>query len=388
MKLILNFCLVVLLTACQHNTTSAIAPDRLLRDDLFNPTEAVIETPEQIFALPEQAKAEIKSLTRLSGSARVKTDLLLSYLFSKKGNNLLYQNDATLTAAETLAARQANCLSLSILSYSLAQEIDLNVEFRDVKIPEYWTQNNGQSLLNGHVNLNVIGGKSTNSNGGISYSVFSYIIDFGMQNNRSNFPSVPLKQSQVISMFYNNKAAEAMVYGKVDLAYSYLKAAIKFAPDTAENWNNLGVLYRQKQQFELAEQVYLLAARLAPEQLNSKANLALLYEVTGQQEKADKLRAVVEAKRNQNPYYHIMLGNESLASGKAEVAIGYFRKSLALDKQLSEAMFGLAKAHLTLGQADKAEQYLRSATRFAPNKSERERYQGKLDRLTTAVVRH
>jgi tetratricopeptide (TPR) repeat protein len=388
MRFLLNICVAVLLTACQQNNSPVTAPEALWNDELFRPVAETVESPEQIFALPEQAKMEIRSLTRSAYSAREKTDLLLNYLFSKKGTNLLYQNDATLTATETLAARQANCLSLTILSFSLAQEIDLHVEFRDIKIPEYWTQNNGQSLLNGHVNLNVVGGKSIKSNGDIDYSVFSYVIDFGIERNKSHFPSVALKQSQVVAMFYNNKAAEAMVYGKDDLAYTYLKAAIKADPLAAENWNNLAVLYRKKQQLELAEKAYLLSSRLDPEQLNPRANLALLYEATGQTEKAEQLKRQVESKRNQNPYYHIMLGDESFASGNTQLAIGHYKKSLTLDKKSSEALFGLAKAHLRLGMTDKAQQYLRSAKRAAPNSSERDRYQGKLDLLTTAVMKH
>ncbi|MDR7120658.1 tetratricopeptide repeat protein [Rheinheimera soli] len=388
MKLLLSIGLVMLLTACQQNNIPTIAPGALLNDHLFNPVDATIETPEQIFALPEQTKAEIQGLTGSAQSIRVKTDLLLNYLFEKKGSSLLYQNDATLTAAETLAARQANCLSLTILSYSLAQEMGLNTEFRDIKIPEYWTQNNGQSLLNGHVNLNILGGRSIGKHGSINYNMFNYVIDFDVQSNKSHFPSVPLKQPQIIGMFYNNKAAEAMIYGKDDLAYAYLKAAISVDPQAAESWNNLAVLYRQKQHFELAEKAYLLAAKMAPDQLNSRANLALLYEVMGQTDKATHLKRIVAAKRELNPYYHIMLGHESLASGLPLQAIEYYKKSLTLDKKSAEAMFGLAKAHLSLGQKAKAQQYLQSAEQSAPNRSERERYQYKLKLLTAAAAQH
>lgn len=388
MKLLLSIGLVMLLTACQQNNSPTIAPGALLNDDLFKPVDAVIETPEQIFTLPEQTKADIRQLIRSGFSARVKTDLLLNYLFEKKGTSLIYQNDATLTATETLAARQANCLSLTILSYSLAQEMELQAEFRDIKIPEYWTRNNGQSLLNGHVNLSIVGGKSIGKNGSINYSVFNYVIDFDVESNKSHFPSVALKQNQVIGMFYNNKAAEAMVYRNYDLAYAYLKAAVTVDPLAAESWNNLAVLYRQKQHFKLAEKTYVFAAQLSPDQLNSKANLALLYEVMGEAEKAAQLKRVVTAKRNQNPYYHIMLGHESLAAGWVQKAIEHYKKSLTLDKKSAEAMFGLAKAHLALGQKAKAQQYLQSAEQSAPNRSERERYQYKLKLLTAAAVQH
>ena len=386
MRLLLNICMVALLTGCQHSRYQGPAPDTMFKDDLFQATTANIESPEQIFALPELTKSELQALIRPVTSVQVKTDLLLNYLFSKKGSSLLYQNDATLTAAETLAARQANCLSLTILSYSLAQEIGLHAEFRDIKIPEYWTQNNGYSLLNGHVNLKIIGGKNAGMDGSQSFDKFNYIIDFDIENNKSHFPSRQLKRAQVISMFYNNKAAEAMVHSQYDLAYAYLKAAVATDPEAAENWNNLAVLYRQKQQYELAEQAYVLAAQLAPEQLNPKANLALLYETIGETEKAEKLSRFVAAKRSQNPYYHIMLGNESLSFGLPDRAIQHFKKGLSLDKKSSEAMFGLAKAHLSLGMRDKAAHYLQLAEQAAPSRKDKERYQDKLRLLTTAAV--
>src|SRR3989338_9182839 len=186
-------------------------------------------------------------------------------------------------------------------------------------------------------------------------------------------------------MFYNNKAAEAMVYGQSDLAYVYLKAAVSADPGAAENWNNLAVLYRQKQQYELAEKAYVLAGQLAPQQLNPKANLALLYEAMGFTEKAAQLSNFVALKRNQNPYYHIMLGNESLSSGQADLAIRHYKKGLLLDDKSSEAMFGLAKAHLSLGLKDKAAHYLQLAEQSAPSRRDKERYQDKLRLLTTAA---
>lgn len=388
MKLVLNLCLVALLAGCQQNSFQGPAPETLFKDDLFQPISGSIESPEQIFALPEPTITELQSLIRPVTSVQVKTDLLLNYLFSKKGSSLLYQNDATLTAAETLAARQANCLSLTILSYSLAQEIGLYAEFRDIKIPEYWTQNNGYSLLNGHVNLKIVGGKNAGMDGNQSFDKFNYIIDFDVENNKSHFPSRQLKRTQVISMFYNNKAAEAMVHGQYDLSYAYLKAAVAADPTAAENWNNLAVLYRQKQQYKLAEQAYILAGQLAPDQLNPKANLALLYEAIGETEKAEQLSRFVAVRRNQNPYYHIMLGNESLAAGLTDKAIQHFKRGLVLDKKSSEAMFGLAKAHLSLGMRDKATHYLQLAEQSAPSRKDKERYQDKIRVQTTASVQH
>jgi tetratricopeptide (TPR) repeat protein len=388
MRVVLSLYLILSLAGCQHHALSVVEPHTLFKDELFQPVNTSIETPQQIFALPESTIAEVQALVRPVSSVQVKTDLLLNYLFAKKGNSLLYQNDATLTAAETLLARQANCLSLTILSYSLAQEMGLYAEFRDIKIPEYWTQNNGYSLLNGHVNLKIVGGKNAGMDGNQTFDRFDYVIDFDSENVKNRFPSRQLKRSQIVSMFYNNKAAEAMVHGLFDVAYVYLKAAVAADADASDSWNNLAVLYRHKQHYELAEQAYILAAQLAPDHLNPKANLAVLYDTIGEKEKAERLHSYVLSKRNQNPYYHIMLGNESLVVGEVQQAIQHFRKGLSLDKKSTEAMFGLAKAHLSLGMRDKATQYLQLAKQSAASRKERERYQDKLRILTTAAVQH
>lgn len=381
-------CLAMLFTACQHHSAAKPNLDVMLQDDLFNPVIEIIETPEQIFALSQQTKAELQQLLHTGQSIQVKTDVLLNYLFAKKGSSLLYQNDATLTAEETLIAKQANCLSLTILSYSLAQELGLQAEFRDIQIPEYWTQSNNQSLLNGHVNLKIVGGFSPRLNGNVSYTTFNYVIDFDIENNKSHFPFRQLKKSQIVALFYNNKAAQALVYGQDNLAYAYLKAAVTLEPLTADSWNNLAVLYRKHMQYDLAENAYLLAIQLEPQALNAKGNLALLYQATGQNEKAEQLIRIVGAQRSQNPYYHIMLGHEALVAGQADNAILHYKRGLALDKKSSEAMFGLAKAHMALGLKDKAQHYLQLAERSAPNPEDKKRYQSKLKLLTTASVHH
>ncbi len=148
------------------------------------------------------------------------------------------------------------------------------------------------------------------------------------------------------------------------------------------------MLYRQKQQYQLAEQAYLWADQLSPDQLNAKANLALLYEITGQLEKAQQLSQYVAEKRSENPYYHIMLGHEALLLNNVAQALVHYKKGLSLDRRSSEAMLGLAKVHLRLGQREQAEQYLLLAEKYAPNSQERERYQSKLKLLTTAAVKH
>lgn len=381
--------LLLLLNAGCSNTSSVKLnedPRQYLMDELFvHVSSAQIETEQQIFALPDYAVNDMKRLVKPLRSAREKTDALLNYIFFLKGKTITYDNGATLTATETLARHQANCLSLTILAYSLSSLVNLDVSFQDVQIPEYWTHVQGVSLLNGHVNLKVSGGSSKSLAGQLSYEQFGYVIDFDLETNKSHFPVHSLKKPQIIAMFYNNKAAQAMIANNYDLAYAYFKAAVLMDPNSSESWNNIAVLYRMKDRLDLAEQLYLVALRLDPDSINSKSNLAVLYQLTGEMEKSAELQRSVHKQRLENPYYHIMLGNEAMQSKDLQKAVRHFQQSLKLNNKGSEAMVGLAKAYYQMGDRSSAEHYLLQAKKFAPGAQERARYQSKLQSLQTAA---
>jgi hypothetical protein len=114
-------------------------PRQYLADHLFTAIpEQSIETEQQIFALPDAVYHDMLRMVRPLNSSREKADALLNYIFFLKGKRISYETNATLTASETLAMQQANCLSLTILAYSLASVAEMNVLFQDVIIPEYW----------------------------------------------------------------------------------------------------------------------------------------------------------------------------------------------------------------------------------------------------------
>ncbi len=385
-------CLLLMLAAgCSQTAQNKLNtdPNQYFADDLFATSQKnTIETEQQIFELPEAVYHDMVRMVRPLESSREKADALLNYIFFLKGKRISYDNNATLTATETLARQQANCLSLTILAYSLAKVAEMDVLFQDVRIPEYWTHVQGVSLLSGHVNLKLTGSSVKTSRAPVNYEQFSYVIDFDLETNKSHFPVRILTKPQIISMFYNNKAAQFMIAKNYDHAYAYLKAAILIDPNSSESWNNLAVLYRTIKHFNLAEDAYQIALKLDPESINVKSNLALLYMLIGETEKAEALQRIVYSQRLENPYYHIMLGNEAMQLNEYQQALKHFRYSLKLNEKMAEAMAGLAKAYYQLGEAETAKHYLLQAKKYAPSRQEQARYQSKLDFLLTASKQH
>ncbi|MFC4655714.1 tetratricopeptide repeat protein [Rheinheimera marina] len=358
-------------------------PTPLFIDNAFNYQSQPVETEEDIFALPDDVVRDMEQMVRPLPGAKEKTDTLLNYIFFLKGKRLNYDNAATLTARETLRMQQANCLSLTVLSYSLAKAADLTVAFQDVQIPEYWTQIRGASLLNGHVNLKVKELQSPSTYGSTWFKNPGYVIDFDLETNKSHFPVRTISQQEIVSMFYANKSAQAMLEQNFNLAYAYLRQALTLYSVASDALNNLAILYRQTGYLEEAEAVYLHGISLHPKSINMKANLAVLYRFRGMEEKAQWYERQVEDLRLANPYYHVMLGHEAMRDSQISKAEQSFQHALALEPTLTEAMAGLATLYFQQGRLEQSEKYLKLAGRHAQSLRDKERFNAKLDALMT-----
>lgn len=390
-KLLLLSLTILVSTSCQiHQRQSGqfTVDEELFADHHFANLSFVPETENEIFYLPAETQVAIDDIMLRNKTTQERTRAILALIFTGiDGKRIIYGNTATYTASETLNNARANCLSLSILAYSLAKRAAMQVIFQDVKIPEYWVSDNNQSWLNGHVNVRILHSRLNDAFSGYELLGEDIVVDFE-PSVKQRFETENIDKKRIIAMFYNNKAAEAVSNGNESRAYAYYKAAINSDPSFAVSWSNLGILYRKNELLDLAEQVYKKSIQLNPKSLNAMANLVVLYRHTQREHEADILQEKVDSARKTNPYYFVMLGNEAFNENKLQDALIYFEKSLRLDRKNHEAYFGLAKSHAALQHIDKAEYYLRQAKRVAPFSEEQERYSRKLELLSTLARAH
>ena len=134
-----------------------LATKRLLYDQGFDGFKNVyVESESEIFELDDEAKAFAKSAIKGKFKPKEQIYALVQHIFSRSDLNLLYRAEANTVANQTFQSRAANCLSMSIMTYALAKELGFGVRFQDIEIPEYWTIREGQSLLNRHINLQIL----------------------------------------------------------------------------------------------------------------------------------------------------------------------------------------------------------------------------------------
>ena len=369
------------LTACQTSHQMNIDAQTVLFDQGFIGFERVqLEDQQAIFSLSDDARQFVKNAVSRTTDPEEQVRNLVESIFGHSKFNLLYDGNANTTASETFKNRAANCLSMSIMTYALAKEAGMGVDFQDVDIPEFWTRRQGYSLLNGHINLRLTPKVDPYI---YKWQTQGFQVDFDPEASRQKFSRRVVNINTIMAMFYNNKGADALVNNRFTEAYAYFRQAILTDSLYESSMVNLGFLYRLKGYFSQAQTSYDYALRINPNSLSAMENLAYLYSLTDRPEQARALLSKVERRRADNPYYFVNLGETELDLGNYHSALQYFKKALSLSRKTHEIYFGLARTYFKLDDKALTEHYLQLAKNYANNPRDEGRYQQKLNFLTS-----
>jgi tetratricopeptide (TPR) repeat protein len=365
---------------CQTVPEVSVSHKALLYDQGFEGFKDVsIETEKEIFELNDEAKAFAKLAVKGISKPKEKIQALVQHVFSRSDLNLLYRAEANTVANQTFQNRAANCLSMSIMTYSLAKELGFGVRFQDIEIPEYWTIREGQSLLNGHINLQILPREKNRVH--FHFSSRGYEVDFDAQATRQHFPKTLLKLNQVVALFHNNNGADALLKKDYVKAYAYFRAAFLQSPNLSSVLANLGYLYRITGHNERAEKTYLQAIKIDNDNLTAWRNLAHLYRYLGHDDKAIDIVNRVTRKRLGNPFFHINKGDKAFEKEQWKIALGHYQRALRLDESYHEVFFGLGKTYFELGNIKRSHHYFKLAKKKSRNEQEQAAYQGKINML-------
>lgn len=380
--LLLLLCLPILFS-CSSNklfiSQQYFSAKDLYLDKEFNTRQHVqVETENDVFQLNDEMREMLNSQLKYQLSAQQKSYALLKHLFDEEQISLNYGGNANSTATETYKAKIANCLSLTIMAYSLASEADLKVSIREVKVPEYWVRNGQYNLLTGHVNLLI---QEEDKYHETLWRDTATVIDFDPFVAKKKFPVRNIKKKTLLAMFYNNKGAEALANNSHEIAYQYLKAATVADTKFSLAWGNLGVLYRRTGFVEHAEKAYIKAINLKEDNLNALDNLALLYKQQGRHTEAEPIELYLESLRTNNPYYHALLADEALYKGDYTSAVKRYKRAISIDKHQHEFFFGLAKSYYAQNRLMLSKMAMKQAATLANVKITENKYLAKLSFL-------
>lgn len=358
--------------------------EQLLKDDAFPHFGSYpIEQAREIFALDEDAKAFVAKTTRGLHSNEDKIKKLIRRIFSRAELDLIYTASANTIASETFQNASANCLSLSIMTFSMAREAGFLSEFQIIDIPEYWTRRSGYSILNGHINLRIKSDNRTNTK--VLFKK-SFVVDFDPASGAEQFISRDASVPVVLAMFYNNKGAEALMKQNNDLAYAYFRESLLADDGYPGAWVNLGLLYRKIGLYDFAMNAYHRAISLDESHNTAWENLAILHKHLGNVKAASEINRRLDAKRNENPFYHQMLAEVDREKGSLESSIHHYERAIRLNRNQHEFYFGLASVYFEKGDFERSERFLKLAKKKAGKSKVADIYVNKLTALSSFIA--
>lgn len=374
--------LALLLTACA--SAPVAAPPELLRDDLYPGPHAVLGAAE-IFAASDEMKRYLDQHIADPLRHRGLSKGLLAALYDRRQLQLEYDAERTRTAAEAFEARAGNCLSLVIMTASLARHLGLQVSFNSVLTEDTWTRQHDTYFASSHVNITLGPRPLDSADRGLHPSL---TIDFLPPADLRGLRMRPIGESTVAAMYMNNRAAESLAAGELHAAYGWARAAITHEPRYLSAYNTLGVVYLRGGHADAAERALAHVLQQAPRSTVAMANLVRVYRAQGRADDAAAMAQRLARLDPEPPYHYHDLGQAALQRGDAAAAREWFRKELARAPYQHEFHFALAQAEARLGNLDAAREQLTLALGSSATRAHQQRYAAKLDHLQHIHQQH
>jgi tetratricopeptide (TPR) repeat protein len=368
--------LTLLLAGCASLDHPPPPPSALFADARFTPPSEPVGARD-LFTLSPAMRAYLQSSAFTSRlRAKGMRHGLVEALYSKSDLKLEYESTITRTASQTYAARMGNCLSLVIMTAAFAKELGMPVRFQSVDVDDTWSRSAGLYLSSSHINISL-GDRPTDAPRGYQPERV-LTVDFIPREQAARLRTRELEEEDIVALFLNNRAAEALVQDRRDDAYWWARAAVEARPGMASTLNTLGVIYQRHGEPALAERVFQAALVREPENLAVLRNLQPVLVALGRPQEAQALARRIAGIDPTPPYHYFDLGTVALKAGRFDDAVAHFAREVRRAPYNDEFRFWLGIAHLQLGNLSDAREHIALAVDHSTRRDMREVYSAKL----------
>ena len=346
-----------LVTGCA--TAPVAVPERVQvtltrADEAFALTRLPAIDPAVLFALPPDLEARLQQQRLRSVSHQARLAALLDTIFGADRRKFSYGAEGSTGAVQTWAAGRGDCLSLTILTYSAARVMGLNVQMQEVRVPAIYDRRPGVDFVNRHVNLAVHLRNDTMQD---MLRTRVAIIDFEPQLTGGELGR-PLDEGEIVARFHNNVGSEALAAGDAARAYAHYRAAVTADPQYAAAHSNLAVVLQQRGLVREAEVLLRHAISLGNQPEVALAALHRLLLAQQRTAEAEVVAGQLRAAQDADPYHWITEGVDALNQGHSRQAIAALEHAQQLTNGFTELHGWLALAYWQLGDGVRARQQL------------------------------
>ncbi len=347
----------VVLAGCAAAPRAPLPAQLPWQDQAFDYDAALVSVGKRdLFQLEDALLTKLNDSSIQNSSAQYRLHYLVSILFGPKAKDFPYSGGHSTVAAETWRRKTGDCLSLTVLSYSLASALGMSVQMQEVRVPVVFDRRGNVEFLNRHVNVLIRGAGEVYLIAG-SMRSGDMIIDFEPQV-ASRREGMALSDDGILARFYNNVAAEYLAQGDLALAYAHFKAAVLADPGYSPSYSNLAQLYIRKSFLPSAERLLLHAIALDDDADIALRSLHQLLVSQGRESEAVKYTEILQARQEKDPYYWLGVGLDQLQRGNYRKAISALEHAQELTRGFQEVHRYLAIAYWRAGKPSQAKNQL------------------------------
>ncbi len=332
---------------------STTAPAPVLLTDLQVPR------PEQVMAVSPELRTQLRrQVIRAGDSPALRLQRLVDFLFQDSGLGMQYAADASLTVEQAYRAREANCLTFTLMTVALAREIGLRAYGQEIEGALAWRENGNLVYRTNHVNA------------GIRIGAGRFTVDVARDSVLARHPPTSISDQRLLALYYNNRAAELLAGPSPEVAAPFMAASLRLDPGYANSWNNAGVLHLYAGDRHAAERDYLKALALDSNNASALFNLALFYAEDDDQVRRASFNRRLERVRLKDPYYQLLQAMDAEKQGDYALAVKRYKRAIRLHGSEPRFHRGLARAYLQLGDERRAHRALNRARALGPGGEE------------------
>ncbi len=312
----------------------------------------------EIYKLTEKQKQAFLTSFNSQAYRHLLPNKRIAFYLQGELENFNFYSD-TLTASQAISRQQGNCLSLANVTKALADLVNVEVRYELVATPPIYQKNGDLVFISQHVRTFLMDPKPGEIPG---YNPMwrSFIrVDYFPSNGSHRLREV--KQPEFYSMYYNNKAAEALSHNNDALAFWYLLESLKVNKADPQTINILALIHQRAGYKANAEQLYRYGLKYSGDNFELLSNYYHLLFNSNRNQQAEKIALKLRKYNDPNPYKWIDLGNKEYQAKNFSSAIYYYKKANKMANYLHEGYAGIARAQYSLGNLSSAQRSIKKA---------------------------